>query len=251
MLDHPGGVLMFRKSMLLCGLCALTMPAAAQDQDSSDELDTVVVTGSRIGYSDLLDTPAVSLTKPGDYLLQSIVLSNDSRDAEMRKREVHETIAQLIASASGRYVVFYVDEYRVALNRDNYRVELEEDDKRPDSNLVSLQIRVGIGGDPTRAEAIIAEMRRFIRGAKKVGRTEIDIKGDTALVMNKPERFRYELIDAIAKDSKRLMDAMALDCKVDIDGLNSRVEWERASAAELLLYIRYSIAISDCRKGAQ
>lgn len=242
---------MFRKSMLLCGLCALTLPAVAQGQDSSDELDTVVVTGSRIGYSDLLDTPAVSLTKPGDYLLQTIVLSNDSRDAEMRKREIHETIAQLIASAGGRYVVFHVDEYRVALNRDNHRVELEVDGKRPDSNLVSLQIRVGVGGEPGKAEAIIADMRRFIRSASKVGRTEIEIRGDTALVMNKPERFRYELIDAIAKDSKRLMTAMALDCKTEIDGLNRRVEWERASAAELLLYIRYSVTISDCREGSR
>ena len=242
---------MFHKSVLLCGLCALAMPMIAQGQDSSDELDTVVVTGSRIGYSDLLDTPAVSLTKPGDYLLQTIVLSNDSRDAEMRKREIHDTIAQLIASAGGRYVVFYVDEYRVALNRDNYQVDLEEDDERPDSSLVSLQIRVGIGGDPAKAETIIAEMRRFIRSANKIGRTEIEIKGDTALIMNKPERFRYELIDAIAKDSKQLMTAMALDCKTEIDGLNRRVEWKRASAAELLLYIRYSVTISDCRQGSQ
>ena len=242
---------MFHKSMLLCGLCALALPMIAQGQDSSDELDTVVVTGSRIGYSDLLDTPAVSLTKPGDYLLQTIVLSNDSRDAEMRKREIHETIAQLIGSTGSRYVVFHVDEYRIALNRDNYRVELLVDGKRPDSNLVSLQIRVGVGGDPTKAEAIIADMRRFIRSASKVGRTEIEIRGDTALVMNKPERFRYELIDAIAKDSKRLMTAMALDCKTEIDGLNRRVEWERASAAELLLYIRYNVTISDCRQGSQ
>jgi hypothetical protein len=242
---------MFRSLLLSSSLAMLAFASPARAQDDSNALDSITVTGSNVGYSDLLDTPAVSLTKPGDFLLQTIVLSNDSRDAEMRKREIHETIARLIASAGGRYVVFYVDEYRIALNRENYRVELEEDDKRPDTNLVSLQIRVGIGGDPTKAEAIIAEMRRFIRGADKIGRTEIEIKGDTALVMNKPERFRYELIDAIAKDSKRLMDAMALDCRVEIDGLNSRVEWERASAAELLLYIPYRMTISECRKSAQ
>ncbi len=93
-------------------------------------------------------------------------------------------------------------------------------------------------------------MRRFIRSASKVGRTEIEIKGDTALVMNKPERFRYEIIDSIVKDSKRSIDAMALDCKVEINGLNRRVEWERVSAAELLLYIRYNVTISDCRNSA-
>lgn len=57
-------------------------PLAAQDSDSSGQLDTVVVTGPRIAYDDLLDTPTVSLTKPGDYLLR--------------------TIAKLISSASGR-----------------------------------------------------------------------------------------------------------------------------------------------------
>ena len=167
------------RMLLLIG-CLLSLVFSAAAQDTDDALDSITVTGSRVGYSDLLDTPAVSLTKPGDYLLQTIVLSNDSRDAAMREREreIHQTIAQLIASADGRYVVFYVDEYRVALNRDNYRIDLEEDGKRPDTNLVSLQIRVGIGGDPSKAETIIAEMRRFIRSATKVGRTEIDINSN-------------------------------------------------------------------------
>lgn len=233
----------------LCLLAAVPV-ASAQDEGSGEELDTIVVTGSRISYDDLLDTPAVALTKPGDYLLQSITLTNDSRDEAMRKREIHDTIAQMIAAAGGRYTVFYQDEYRVALNRENYRVEVEDDGKRPDTSYVNLLVRVAIGGDPGKAEAIIAEMRRFIRGSNKVGRTEIDVKGDTSLVMNRPERFRYELIDAIAKDSKRLMDAMALECKIDLTGLNGRVEWERASAAELLLYIRYNMTIGDCRKPA-
>lgn len=217
-------------------------------QDASENLDEIVVTGSRINYSDILDTPAVSLTKPGDYLLQSFTLTSDSRDEAMRKREIHDTIAQMIASAGSRYTLSYIDEYRINLSRDNYRIELEEDGKRPDTSHVTLQLKASVGGDPGKAEAIIAEMRRFIRSANKVGRTEIDVRGDTSLVMNRPERFRYELIDAIAKDSRRLMDAMAMECEIEIDGLNRRVEWERASAAELLLYIRYNVTINQCRK---
>jgi len=126
--------------MLLLGLYALALPLAAEDSDSSDQLDTVVVTGSSIGYDDLLDTPAVSLTKTSDYLPQ--------------------TIAKLIASARGRYVVFHLDEYRIALNRHS-RTDLEQNGKRPDTNQVSLQVRVGICGDPGKAETLIAEMRRF------------------------------------------------------------------------------------------
>jgi hypothetical protein len=244
-----------RSVFALCCIAAATAlsPAApVEAQDSGDEaLDTVVVTGSRIGYRDLLDTPAVSLTKPGDFLLQSIVLTNDSRDEAMRRREIHETIAQLIAAAGNRYTLLHQDEVRVTLTRENYRVDVADEGKRPDTSMVTLQVRVGVGGDPAKADAIIADMRRFVRSAAKVGRTEIEIRGDTSLVMNRPERFRYELIEAIAKDSRKLLETMALDCRIEIEGLNSRVEWERASAAELLLYIPYSIAISDCRAAAR
>lgn len=220
------------------------LPVFAQD---SEELDRITVTGSRISYADLLDTPAVSVTKPGDYLLQAFVLTNDSRDAGMRKRELYDTIAGMIAAAGNRYRILHEDDGTIVLNRENYQVEVENDDKRADTSRIDLKVQVDVGGDPAQAQRVIAEMRRFVRNANKSGRTEIEIRGDTALVMKKPERFRYEIIDAIAKDSKRLMDAMALDCKIELDGLNGRVQWERASAAELLLYLPYRMTISDCR----
>jgi hypothetical protein len=251
---HPlsSGAIVLRERIRLfavaSALAALASPACAQEQ--FDELDRVTVVGTRISYDDLLDTPAVSITRPGDFLLQSIVMSNDSRDSALRRRELHETVLQMISAAGGRYRILYEDEYPIALNRENYQIELDNDDKRPDTNRVDLKVQVDIGGDPAQAQSIIAAMRRFIRGTNKVGRTEIDVKGETALVMNRPERFRYEIIDAIAKDSKKLMDAMALDCKIEIDGLNGRIQWERASAAELLLYIPYRMTIGDCGKRA-
>jgi hypothetical protein len=72
------------KFVLVWFLALSALSAHAQDTEDL-ELDRITVTGSRINYADLLDTPAVSVTKPGDYLLQPIVLTNDSRDAAMRK----------------------------------------------------------------------------------------------------------------------------------------------------------------------
>ena len=221
------------------------LPAAAQD--ATDELDVISVTGSRIAYDDLLETPAVSVTKPGDFLLLNFTLVNDSRDEEARERELHDTILQMVSSAGGRYTLFYTDEARIALNRENHRIELD-DGTRPDTSQVNLQVRVSIGGDPTRAEALITEMRKFLRTSRMSGRTEVIIKGETSLQMNKPERYRYEIIEAIAADSRKLMDSMGLECTLQLEGLNGRIQWERASAAELLLYIPYSMIITDCRK---
>jgi hypothetical protein len=239
---------MHRKIVLCWLLGMVCFPAHAQEEeDGGESLDRIEVVGSRISYRDLLETPAVSLTKPGDYLLQSITLTNDSRDPALRKRELHDTIAQMIGAAGSRYRIYHEDEYRVQLARGNHQVE-PENGKRPDSSQIALRIGVDIGANAAQAETIIGEMRRFLRGAAKVGRTEVELGGETALVMNRPERFRYEIIDAIAKDSQKLIDAMALDCKIELQGLNSRVEWQRASAAELLLYIPYNMTISDCRR---
>lgn len=240
-----------RAASLLIALTWMSIaciPALAQD--AGEDLDMIVVTGSRVGYRELQKTPAIFVTKPGDFLLQNIVLINDSREPTARRRELHETIAKLIAASAGRYRILHNGAYRTALDRNNYQIEPEEDEDRPDSSLVNLQVRTDLGGDPARADEVIAAMRRFIRDAARVGRTEIDLDGESGLAMNRPERFRYEIVDAIARDSQRLLEVMAMQCRIELEGLNSRIEWQRVSAAELLLYIPYTMSIGDCRKTA-
>lgn len=236
----------FACRLVLCSLFAFPVQA----QNEADSLDTIVVTGTRIGYQELKKTPAVSLTKPGDFLVQNITLYNDSRDESARRKELHETIAKMLAASGGRYAVLHNGAYRLLLDRSNYQVEPEEDEDRDDSNLIRLQVRTDLGGDPGRASEVIAGMRRYIGGVAKVGRTEIELDGDSGLAMSRPERYRYEIIQAIAEDARKLVDAMGMPCKVRLEGLNQRIEWQRASAAELLLYIPYSMDVSDCQKAS-
>ena len=225
-------------------LLAIAEVATAQDQGAA--LDRIEVTGSRISYRDLLETPAIAITKPGDYLLQEFRLENDTRDKAGRERELHDTIAKLVSAGAGRYGVLHGDAYRIVLDRSNYRVELEDDGKRPDTSGVTLQLRAEMGSDPKRADAIAVEMQKFLREASKVGRTEITVQGETALGMGKPERFRYDLIAAISRDTSQVMQSLGLQCSVELDGLNSRIEWQRISAGELLLYVPYTMTINDC-----
>jgi hypothetical protein len=118
--------------------------------------------------------------------------------------------------------------------------------KRPDTSGVTLQLRADLGGDPARAESIVRNLQAFVKDATRVGRTEIDAVGETALGMTKPERYRYELIAAIARDTGQAMQALGLQCRVELDGLSSRIEWQRVSVAELLLYIPHTMTINDC-----
>jgi hypothetical protein len=233
------------KSAWICLLLlAPVLPALAQDEGSA--LDRIEVTGSRITYRDLLETPAVSITRPGDYLLQEFRLENDTRDKAGRERELHETIARLVAAGGDRYSLLHGDAYRVTLGRGNLKVPLEEDGKRPDTSRVILQLRADLGADPRQAEAIAAGMQEFLREAATVGRTEVELVDDTALGMARPERYRYELVSAISQDTGRVVQALGLQCSVELDGLNSRIEWQRVSAGELLLYIPYTMTIGGC-----
>lgn len=220
------------------------VPAYAQDEAST--LDRIEVTGSRISYRDLLDTPAVAITRPGDYLLQEFRLENDTRDAASRERELYETIDRLVAAGGSRYDVLHGDAYRIVLDRGNRRVDLEDDAKRPDTSTVTLQLRAGLGSDPKQAEQIATAMQAFLGDATGVGRTQIEVVGETALGMAKPERFRHDLIAAISQDTMKVMQSLGLQCSVALEGLNSRIEWQRVSAGELLLYIPYQMEISGC-----
>lgn len=241
-----GGEQMHRSRTLAAIVAfAALLPFAVSAQESA-ELDRIEVTGSRISYRDLLDTPAISITKRGDYLSQTITLVNDTRDETGRQREIHGTIEKLIARAGDSYAVLHGDTYPIVLRRANHQVELQDDGKRPDVSRVVLQVKLTLSDATTDGAEQIRTLRKFVQDTPKVGRTEIDLSDDTALGMNKPERYRYELIEAIAADSHRVRESIGAGCKIDLDGLNSRIEWERVGPIELLLYVPYTMTVRGC-----
>jgi len=236
--------LSMRCAGMVMGSLMLAVPPLHAQDDSA--LDTIMVTGSRISYRDLLDTPAVSITRPGDFLLLPLVLVNDTRSEEGRRDELHATIAKMLAGAGARFELVYGDTFTSRITRDNYKLPLDTDPKRPDVNSVSLFVRIAIDGAPERAESMTLALRGFAEKVERVGRTEIDIAKETALSLTRPERFRHEIVAAIAEDTVKVRTALGHRCKVLISGLSSRIEWERTSASELMLYIPYSMDISDC-----
>ncbi len=230
---------------LLCTALLACTPLHAQDEGAT--LDRIEVTGSKISYRDLLDIPAVAITKRGDYLSQGFTLINDTRSEEGRRKEIDATVRTLIDRAGTRYALVHDDGYARTLKRDAPPVTLIEDPKRPDTARVALRLRVDIDGDdPTQIE----RLRDFLRESPMVGRTEIQLDPDAALGMRRPERYRYELIDAIATDSQRLRKTMGEGCEVALEGLNSRIEWERVGPLELL-YVPYSMAVEGCGAGVE
>ena len=229
-------------------LAALALPAAfAQDDTGGTELDEVVVTGSLISSDDYYGMPAVTIKRRADFLVQGVTLVNDTRDADGRRRELHETLRNLVADAAKQGLSLgYGEDFLIPVTPRNFELPLEKFGSRADTSAVSIRIKQSIGptDDVDKALARIAD---FIKKARRVGRTEIDNDGDIALSVVNPERYRYEILPLIAADARKLQAAIGGQCHVNLTGLASRMSWERSDIAELTLYLPYKVELTDCQ----
>lgn len=211
--------------------------------DDSTELESVMVTGSRISYDDLFEIPAVSLTKPADYLLKVITLTNDTRDPDKRRQELTSTIDGLLNAAGNRVEIL---QESVVLTKGKVKIDLIEDTKRLDVSHVTLMMRAKLAEWKNDGSSVHAFMQELVSNAELKGRTLIEAEEGTSLSMQRPERYRYELMAAISKDIVEMQKQLDLGCKIEIAGLNGRIQWERASLSELLLYIPHTVTLMEC-----
>ncbi len=211
------------------------------------EVAEIVVTGSRVSGDDYSAMPAITITRQADFLVQSIHLTNDTRMESARVAETYQTIRDLLTSASKHteFALAYGDEFLIPITADDYKIPLSPQGTRPDTSYVDIYIKIALTPKANISE-IAARLDSFIKAAKVSGRTEIRSQGDVALSVVNPERFRYEIIEKIAQDAKRLRTAVAESCKINVEGLEGRVMWQRSDISELTLYIPHRIELSDC-----
>ena len=228
-----------RAVFLALGAMLLGVDASAQN------LEEVVVTGLRA--SDYSEMPAVTITKPADFLVQKIQLINDSRSPDLRKKEIIETVEGMLKrSTSGRNIALsYGEGFLVPVNLTEESLQIIEDKKRPDTSRVEIYVKVTLAaGDDTKAR--IAALRKFIEKTPLVGRTEVEPMDDVGLSIVGPEKYRYDILARIAEENARLAKVVGSKCEVKVSGLSRRVMWERTEVAELMLYIPYEMEMSHC-----
>jgi hypothetical protein len=231
--------------ILFAALACVAGNAFAQDNAPS-ELDEIVVTGTRISDEDLALMPAVTIARRADFLALSVTLENDTREADTRKREMHETLRNLVADAARQGMSMgYGTDFLVPVTAQNYQLPLGSG-SRADTSRVSLYLKRPLG--PTDDVATeIDRLEKFVKGARVVGRTEVEADDDIALSVVNPERYRYEIVPLIAADARKLQATVGPGCRVNLSGLASRVSWERSGIAELTLYLPYKVDITDCQ----
>ena len=212
---------------------------------AQDYAEEIVVTGLRSG--DYYDTPAITFTKKADFLVQRVKLVNDSRAPELRKTEIIESIKNLISSASKikGIELSYGDEFLVPVNLNDDSLEIIEDKRVTDTSFVNISIKVAIDSKKT-AKSQIAELKKFVKNAKLIGRTELEESGDIGLSIVSPEKYRYQILSLVSAENQKLKQTFGENCKVTNDGVAGRVEWDRTDVDELVLFIRHTTKV-DCQ----
>lgn len=223
---------------------AWVQPAAAQ----SDATDEIVVTGARLRADQPPpQLPAVVIRKRADFLLQSVELNNDTRDAKARENELYQTLRGLAAAAAKTpgLSLAWQRGFLIPITERDHQIPLQPDDDRDDASRAVLYIKYALTpqSDVPRAVKTLGE---FVDNAKMIGRSSIEPLGDVALSIVNPERYRPEVIQALAASVKDLQQAFGANCKVNLGDFSTRLQWQRSDVSELTLYLPYRMTVEGC-----
>jgi hypothetical protein len=210
---------------------------------SAEELEEVVVTGLR---GESAAVPGTSLKRPGDFLLLSVEVSNDSRDAKTRDAEIKDTLRAMLAAAgrdkSIELSVIGDNNLVLPLRLDSGTLALAGG-QRPDTSETTINVKTRIPANVANSSALVAKLRDFVRGIKPVGRTTVDGDGDFEISLVQPAQYRDEVIGLFAADVKKVTAALGSDYKVVVHGIDKPIQWVRDGMLDVTIFVPYSYEV--------
>jgi len=207
---------------------------------AQDSLEEVVVTGMR---SADVAIPGTSLKRPGDFILLTVEVSNDSRDEKTRKSEIDATLRAMIAAASKdksiELSVIGDNSLVLPLKLDSATLRLLHG-KRPDTSETTINVKTRIPAQVGNSSALVAKLKDFATNIKPVGRTIIDGDGDFEISIVNPMQYRDRVIELMAGDVKKVTAALGPEYKVVLRGIDHPIQWVRDGMLELTIFVPYS-----------
>ena len=228
---------LFRKALFASALLSLLSPSVSLA--GGGEFQNFVLTDS--GQSGI--RPAVSLRKKADYITLSLTLVNDARLSDARLTEIRRTVRMALESAKADGRIVLQDGRRV-IDDDNFRVDPTSG--RNDSSYFYLYLAIPITGKDS-AEKLTDDLITFAKALKVEGRTLITV-GQPGLSIKDVERFRMELVQAIAADVARTRAAFGPDVEFSVSGLDQTLLVRAVSVDEVDISLPYSFTIASPKK---
>ncbi len=259
--------------LALAGLALFAGPALSQD-DGGDGSGEIIVTGTRISGPTagvvVERRPVIGLKRQADSAVRRIEIISDSREADMRQREVQAMLLAALDRAQREGMSLVTGQYEVVeVTRDNWRdafpalagrpaMDDEDEDDDDDDEDEDDKPKPGFEDDDstatvrlmvkTRLEGSIASAQQkitaFVKGVPATGRSQIQQKGRLALTIINPEQYRDEIYRLIAAGAKHAASFYGEDYSVSLTGLDRDIAWAQVSNTEIFLYIPYSFTVS-------
>lgn len=228
----------------LIATAAAFAPSAALAQDEN----VVVVTAQRSDRSSNFQyyddsQSAIGFTRKADYFVKPIYVNSDSRGDELRREELFAMLRATIERAEREGIALVAGEYGLkpltVANMENLPIR---GSGRPDTSRVMFYARLPVSGSGARASEADARIEAFAKAVPVTGRSFIET-GPVSLALNDPDRYRIEVVRAIADESRRYAGLFGSDYGIEIRGLDSELYWKQASETEVFLYIEHSFVI--------
>lgn len=185
-------------------------------------------------------SPVVTLRKRADFITLRLHLVNDARLSDLRLTEIRATVHDILKNATrdGRITLQYP---RGTITEDNFHVNPENIGNDTASFDVFLALPLGEGD---KADKLTDELIAFAKNLPVEGRTLIEV-GKPGLSVKNPERFREELLTAIAADLEKVRAAFGPDTRFRSLGFDSRMQVSAVTADEVELSLPYSFNIES------
>ena len=254
----------FAFAVLGCLTCVAS-PLLAQDDNGGGE---IIVTGMRNSLSRNVTSidaqpPVIGLKRLADSAVRTIEIVSDSREEEMRKREVQAMLLDAIDRAKRDGFSLVTGQFElVEVTRANWQDQFpalagkadsasddedDEDDKAQPAfeddgrtAAVHLKVKTKLVGSIGSAQQ---KINGFVKSVPATGRSQIQQKGELALTIINPEQYRDEIYRRIAAGSQHAVTFYGPEYGLEVTGLDKGIAWKQVSNTEVFLYIPYAFTV--------
>lgn len=218
---------------------AATLSGAALAQDDMGE---VIVTAQRTSadyYAD--EQPVIGLKRTADSAVQAVEITSDSREEDVRKREIQAMLEAAIKRASAAGVELVTGDFElVQVTLANYKELIFRSGNRPDTSEVGFFVKSKLAGSTGSAQTRIDN---FITSVPATGRSLIEKQGGLTLTIINPDQYRDQIVKLVSTEAIKYAGFFGADYGVDVSGLDQQLSWSQASGTEVFLYIPYRFSI--------
>ena len=210
-------------------------------QANAEVIEEIVVTGSYVEHS----PPAQRVVRSADNLLLKVLITNDARDEDERKSEIHATLlgAVRLAKKTKNIELSSVssNDFVLPLNSANYKIDLMNG-SRPDTSQAFFRVKTRIVPGAN-AEQLLSDLKRFTSDLKMTGRTLVEVQGNIEVSIINPRQYRAQAIKLMAEDVKTVTGALGSDYRVVLTGIDKPVEWARVGSTDVAIFIPYEYIV--------